>query len=173
MAPSREDNHVIPENGCGSSVEANKMSWEEDDFELPSDAAGGTAAAPNVATTKKPKALSLEAKSFQKRKARAMEEKAELEAKAAAAAAAVEKAKAQGKAKTYIASLENKAKIAAKAVAAKEMDIIEASAEEGKRVYLAKCTKRGVLQPCYERDVLGVERDPITGKILYIRQSGY
>lgn len=143
------------------------MSWEDDDFEVATPAA----AAAEVATIVKPKTLSLEARSFEKRKARAMEEKAALEAEAAAAAAAVEKAKAEAKgtaaSKAYITSLEKKAIAAAKAVAAKDMDILEASAEEARRTHLAKCTKKGVKQADYERDVLGVERDELTGKILY------
>ena len=151
------------------------MSWENDDFEV---RGAPTAAVANVANTAKPKAktLSLEARSFEKRKARAMEEMAELEAEAAAATAAVEKAKAGAKgtaaSRAYIASLEKKAIAAAKAVAAKEMDIFEASAEEGKRIYLKKCRNRGVNQPNYERNVLGVIRDPETGKITGYRMCG-
>ncbi len=149
------------------------MSWENEEFVVE------TAAVANVATTAKPKAkaVSLEARSFEKQKARAMEEKAQLEAVAKAAAAEVVKAKAAAKgtaaSKAYITSLEKKAKKAANAVAAKEMDILEASAKEGQRIYLLKCAKKGVKQFNYERNVLGIERNELTGKVLYERQAGY
>ncbi len=153
------------------------MSWENNDFEPPNSKNKATAAkVANAAPIAKPKKVSLEARSFQKQKARAMEEKAELEAAAAAAAAAVEKAKAGAKgtaaSKAYIASLQKKAKTAANAVAAKEMDIIEASVKEGQRLHNLKCMKKGIMEANFERNVLGVIRNPNTGEIMYYEMCG-
>jgi hypothetical protein len=143
------------------------MSWEDDEFEVP----------PGAPVVEKPKTVSLEVLSYEKRAARSMEEKAALEVEAATAKAAVEKARADAKntaaSKAYVASLEKKAKAAAEAVIAKEKAIREADAAEGQRRQGVKNSKRGILQPCFERDVLGIERDERTGKILSYSMCGY
>ena len=129
------------------------MSWEDDEFEVPAAA---------VAVVEKPKAVSLEAASYEKQRERALEKKAALEAEVDAAKAAVAKARAEAKetaaSKAYVASLEKKVVIAAAAVVAAEKAILEVDHAESVRRASKKNEKKGVKQFDYERDYLGIER---------------
>ena len=139
------------------------MSWEDDDFSL------GAEVAPVV---EKPKTKSLEDRSYEKHREKALEKKAVLEAEAAVAKAALEKARADAKgtaaSKAYIASLEKKVAAAEAAVAAAEKDIHEIAAKEALRRGCKKNAKNGVKQFDYERDYLGIER---RGGKVYVTSS--
>jgi hypothetical protein len=138
------------------------MSWEDDDFEVP-------AGAPVV---EKPKAVCLEAKSFEKQMERALEKKTAAEAQVVAAKAVVAKALMEAKgaaSKAYVASLEKKVAAAEAAMVAEERAMKELEQKEALRIACKKNEKKGVKQFDYERDYLGVER---CGKGVVILRRG-